>query len=184
MGVPAPEPLCPESRGLSLAELYREHFDFVWRNLLRLGVPENALEDAVHDVFVVAHRRLPEFEARSHPTTWLFAIATRVAHEQRRKHRRHRVEPTPELVDEDGLPPDEAAARIQARRQVHWALQQLEPGRRAVFVMVELEQMTIPVIAEALGIPLNTAYSRLRLARRDFEVAIRRLAARPTWRQQ
>ena len=73
---------------LSLAELYREKFDFVWRNLARLGVPDSALEDAVHDVFVVAHRRLPEFEGRSAPSTWLFAITYHVAQEHRRKHAR------------------------------------------------------------------------------------------------
>ena len=66
-------------------EVYSAHFAFVWRVLRTFGVPEPALEDAVQDVFIVVHRRLPEWEGRAQITTWLFAIARRVAQAQRRK---------------------------------------------------------------------------------------------------
>src|SRR5882724_509457 len=64
--------------------IYDAYFDFVWRSLRRLGVPEATLDDAAQDVFVVVHRRLPEFEARSTVKTWLFGIVLRVVATHRR----------------------------------------------------------------------------------------------------
>src|SRR3954452_10421913 len=64
---------------LTFEEVYAQHVGFVWRVLRSLGVPPAQLEDAAQDVFVVVHRRLPEFEGRAAITTWLFAIVRKVA---------------------------------------------------------------------------------------------------------
>ena len=76
----------------SFDEVYAAHFGFVWRVLRTFGVPAASLEDAAQDVFVVVHRRLPEFEGRAAITTWLFAIVLGVARNHRRSQRRRAPE--------------------------------------------------------------------------------------------
>ncbi|HEX4338588.1 MAG TPA: sigma-70 family RNA polymerase sigma factor [Polyangiaceae bacterium] len=162
--------------------IYEEHFDFVWRSLRRLGVPDAQLDDAVQDVFVVVHRRLPEFEGRSTIKTWLFGIALRVASALRRSAARRPTEPLVEDPPDEhaGLDADAQREASEAARLVHRLLDSLDDDRRAVFVLTELEEMTAPEISAALGVNLNTVYSRLRLARRDFDAALARHRARRT----
>jgi RNA polymerase sigma-70 factor (ECF subfamily) len=151
-------------------EVYSAHFTFVWRVLRTFGVPEPALEDAVQDVFIVVHRRLPEWEGRAQITTWLFAIARRVAQAQRRKDGR-----TDPLDEEPAGPADTFAAlsRAQAAATVMAILDTMDEDKRVVFALVELEQLSVPEVARMLELNLNTAYSRLRLARHAFELAVR-----------
>ncbi len=154
----------------SFDEIYEAHFAFVWRVLRTFGVPDAGLDDAAQDVFVVVHRRLPEFEGRSAITTWLFAIARRVAGSHRRKD--GRTEP---LVDEPAGTSDTFAAlsRAQAAATVMSILETMDDDKRIVFALVELEQLSVPEVARMLDLKLNTAYSRLRLARHAFELAVR-----------
>lgn len=156
----------------SFDEVYEQHAAFVWRVLRTFGVSDTQIEDAVQDVFVVVHRRLAEWEGRAAITTWLFAIARRVASTYRRRGNAH---PTDELVDEPPGPADTFAAmsRAQAAATVVQILQQLDEDKRTVFALVELEQLSVPEVARMLDINLNTAYSRLRLARHAFELAVR-----------
>lgn len=160
----------------SFDEVYAAHFAFVWRVLRTFGVPDAALEDAAQDVFVVVHRRLPEFEGRSAITTWLFAIARRVAGTHRRKAGTagHHVQ-LESLGDEPASATDTFAAlsRAQAAATVMAILDTMDEGKRIVFALVELEQLSVPEVARMLDINLNTAYSRLRLARTAFELAVR-----------
>ena len=150
--------------------LYCEHFDFVFRNLRRLGVGEAELDDALQEVYLVALRRIDEYRVGTHAKAWLFAIALRVASNQRRSQRRRGE---PQALDADQLGstqpgPFELTAQTEARRVLHDFLAQLDESRRAVFVMAELEQMTAPEIAQALSANLNTVYSWLRHARLEF----------------
>lgn len=160
---------------LSFASVYEAHFDFVWRNVRRLGVAEINLDDAVQEVFVVVHRKLPEFEGRSSVQTWLFGILRRVARDHRRVEKRRGLldELPPELADTAPRPDDEAGKQ-EAVRLLDRLLQHLDEDKRAVFVLAELEQMTAPEIALALDVKLNTVYSRLRAARREFEEVLAR----------
>lgn len=164
-----------------LAAIYREHLDFVWRSLRRLGAPEHALEDAVQDVFVVAARRLDDFEGRSSVRTWLFGIAMRVVRTQRRTLWRHKrkVEALAASRDPDAAPSE---GPPQERREAQVLLQQLldelDEDKRAVYVLAELEGMTANEIAAGLGANVNTVYTRLRAARRQLrEAAARHLDA-------
>jgi RNA polymerase sigma-70 factor, ECF subfamily len=165
---------------LNVGSIYDSYFDFVWRALRRLGVPAQQLEDAVQDVFVVVQRRLNDFEQRSSLKTWLFGIALRVAQEQRRHRRKHDVDVA--LADEGlvGSSPDPREALLQAETAgvVQSLLDRLAEDRRAVLVMIELEQFTAPEAAAVLGISVNAVHSRLRLARRDAEEALKRYRAR------
>jgi RNA polymerase sigma-70 factor (ECF subfamily) len=151
-------------------DVYSAHFAFVWRVLRTFGVPESALEDAAQDVFVVVHRKLGEFEGRAAITTWLFAIARRVAGAHRRK-----VDRTEVLAEEPASGSDTFAAlsRAQAAATVMAILDTMDEDKRIVFALVELEQLSVPEISRMLEINLNTAYSRLRLARQAFETAVR-----------
>ena len=155
------------------APVYERHFDYVWRSLRRLGVPEGAVDDALQEVFLVVHRRLPEFDGRASIKTWLFAIALRIAPQYRRAARRGEVDLDLEPAS-TAMGPDEALASARAARTLYAILDELEEARREVFVMAELEELPAKEIADLTGAPLNTVYSRLRLARRDFNAAVAR----------
>lgn len=160
-------------------EIYDQHFDFVYRTCRRLGVHERSLDDSVQDVFLVVYRRMDDFEGRSSVKTWLYGIARRVAKDYRRRAgRKERGMVPAEGLASDSAAPDEDAARRQAARVLEEMLQSLDAKKREVFVLAEVEQMTAPEIADALGINLNTAYSRLRAARAEFEKAVARHLAR------
>jgi RNA polymerase sigma-70 factor (ECF subfamily) len=163
-------------------ELYDEHFDFVWRSLRRLGVPASGLDDAAQEVFLVVFRRVSNFEGRSTLKTWLFGIAYNVARRSARSGFR-REEPLSEHVASAASNQEEAMSRAEAVRALYEVLDGLDADKRAVFVMAELEEMSAPEISEISGIPLNTVYSRLRAARSDFDVALRRRRARDEWRR-
>lgn len=153
-------------------EVYTSHVAFVWRVLRTFGLSGALLEDAVQEVFIVVHRRLPEWEGRAAITSWLFAIARRVAAAQRRRKGNQHHEPL-----DHQLPSDEdtfaAMSRAQAAATVFQILQQLDEDKRVVFALVELEQLSVPEVASLLELNLNTTYSRLRLARQAFERAVR-----------
>jgi RNA polymerase sigma-70 factor (ECF subfamily) len=156
--------------------VYDAGFKHVWHTLRRLGVVERDLEDAAHEVFVVVHRRLAEFDATRPLKPWLTGIAWRVAADERRRarHRRESLGEAPASTQTPGPGPEQALASEQARARVHRALQSLDLDRRVVFVMAELDGASAPEIAQALGIPLNTVYSRLRVARQRLADAVRR----------
>lgn len=156
--------------------MYESCARLVWRNLRRLGVPEPALDDAAQDVFLVVHRRLHEFEGRSSLRTWIFGIVLRVAARHRRKARGALVreaEIPSELGQALSAPahegPFERTLQRQASELLQRVLERLDDEKRALLVMVDLEQTSVAEAAEVLEVNLNTAYSRLRAARRAFE---------------
>ncbi len=165
----------------ALEDVYRAHFDFVWRSARALGVREGAIDDVVQEVFVIVQRRLPEFEGRSSMRTWLSGIALNVVrHHRRSAHRKspHEFSNEPP-TDVDSLPaaapsPHDVASLREGTRLLQLVLDGLDEKKREVLVLAELEEFSAPEIAEVLGIGLNTVYSRLRLAREEFA----RLAAR------
>jgi RNA polymerase sigma-70 factor (ECF subfamily) len=159
--------------------IFREHLGYLWHALRRLGVRERDLEDVTHEVFMAVLKKLDRYDTTRPLRPWLFGFAFRLASDYR-DLARHRYEVTGEGHEPafegpsalDGVLTNEALA--VARR----ALSELELGRRAVFILHELDECPMPEVAEALGIPLNTAYSRLRLARADLAATVRRLRSR------
>jgi RNA polymerase sigma-70 factor, ECF subfamily len=174
---PAPNGSLEPTRPLSLESLYREHFKAVWRVLRRLGVPPAQIDDAAQDVFLVVHRKLDGVDPGSRVRSWIFAVAVRVAHEYRRRAGRQRAEPfEDDLVDAAPGPARQSELR-EAIRLLEALLAELDDKKRVVFVLSELEQLTVPEIAEVLGVNLNTVYSRLRSAKRRFDAALARRQA-------
>jgi RNA polymerase sigma-70 factor, ECF subfamily len=154
---------------------YDQHVATVWRALIRLGVPRTDLPDAAQEVFLVAFRKLPEFEGRSKLSTWLVGISYRVASDRRRlaHMRRESGDGGAVLGARDiGPRPDEAVERSEGARLLDEILDVLRPEQREVFVMFELEEMSGKEIAALVGAPLKTVFSRLRLAREAFAATL------------
>ncbi len=168
----------------TLAEVYEEHFRYVWRCLRSLGVRDGALDDAVQDVFLVVQQKIADFDGGCQLRTWLYAIVLRVA---RRHREREAIEARRFSPHEDsGVCPTAGPPGGDLRRDVERserreiaqrALAELSEAKREVFVLACIERMTAPEIAEIGGLPLNTVYSRLRSARQDFADAVARLEA-------
>ncbi len=162
-------------------DVYAGELSFVWKTLWRLGVPERDLEDVAHDVFVVVHRKLGDYDPTRPLKPWLFGICFRVALDRRRKLSIAREQLSSRhddgadgTADGDGaLQADVVDApaiveRNEKKALVQKALATLPLEQRAVFVLHELDGLPIPACAEVLQAPLNTLYSRLRLARAAF----------------
>jgi len=166
---------------MTFQEIYDAHFRFTWRSLRRLGVPEADVPDAAQEVFLVVHRRLPEFEGRAKVTTWLYRICFRVANDRRRRAHVRREVPGEAAFASLADPrsgPDERTTRTDDLALLDAGLQEMDLDQRAVFTLFEFEEMTGQEIAETLEIPLGTVYSRLRLARESFRRGVKRQAAR------
>ena len=162
-----------------LAAVFDAHAAYVGRALRCLGVGERELPDAVQEVFVVVARKLEGFERRASIRTWLYAICIRQAMRVRRTAARRRED----AVAEPPVEPVAAGAQedaIEKRRKLEVALailDGLDESKRAVFVLYEIEQLPMSEVADIIGCPIQTAYSRLYSARRDIAA---RLAAKET----
>jgi len=168
-------------------EVYETHVDYLWRSARGLGVPEANVDDVLQDLFVVVHRRLADFEGRSSMRTWLTRILMRVVSEHRRRFRRKEgsnIELGDELIDPKENTPHDEVARKQAVRILGEMLDAMDGDQREVFVLAEVEQLAVPEIADILQVNVNTVYSRLRLARKDYERQLARVRAKDDWRQQ
>jgi RNA polymerase sigma-70 factor (ECF subfamily) len=147
-------------------QLYREHHRFVWRSLRRMGVAPDGLEDAVQEVFVVAARRLDDFEGRSSVKTWLFSIAMGVFRNERRATNRRRRRIAALAWFQQAFAP----ARPSAHERVELmdVLMSLDEEERAIIVLMELEGMSGREVADALGLSMHAIYRRHRHARRSL----------------
>lgn len=169
-----PADASPTSNGLDVRAVHAAHADFVWARLQRLGVRPGDLEDLFQEVFVVVHRRLHTFDGRAPIEAWLIGICAKVAAAQRRRahvRREELVEHVPEVATAEHAQ-DEAVARREDEARLQRALARLDPDKRTVFVMFELEEMSCQQIAEALEVPVGTVHSRLFAARKLFQKAL------------
>lgn len=162
------------------ARLFAVEGPRVLRVLRRLGVREADMEDVCQEVFIVVHRRAGEFRGASSVRTWIYGIALRCAlGYRRRKHVRDGVV----LVEEPAVPPEQPdeLERVRARRVLQAALDKLAEGPRVVFVLYELEQLSMREVAHTLEVPLATAYSRLHAARAALRDEFARLQRSGAW---
>ena len=169
----------------AFADVYQQTFAFVWRTARRLGVMDSAVDDVVQEVFVTVYRRLDQFEGRCSVKTWVFSILMGIVRNYRRSRRRKgAAEPIsapvvdPDLLEDRAADPLEQASRAQAGRMVHKLLDEMTEDKAIVFVLAELEGLTVPEISELIGANVNTVYSRLRAGRKEFDQALGRMRAR------
>jgi RNA polymerase sigma-70 factor (ECF subfamily) len=186
MDVLSAEPLVEPSKTATTAPerpsfeaIFADHAPLVWRALRRLGVADADVEDVCQQVFMTIDRRLESFEGRSAIGTWIYGICVRAAAAYRRGRMRRREDlvATPPDIATD--PPQIAELERQsALAALDDVLDELDEDKRAVFVLYEIEELSMKQVAVAVDCPLQTAYARLYAARKQFEAALRRAAAR------
>jgi RNA polymerase sigma-70 factor (ECF subfamily) len=161
---------------LSFDALFEEYASFVWRVLGRLGVRRSDVADASQEVFLVVHRRLASFEGRSSVKSWIYGICVKVAAGHRRQVRgaHDELDEDSRRVDGTSQEQEQELDQSRAREQLRQVLSQLDSDKREVFVLYELEELSMPEVAEALGCPVTTAYSRLHAARKLVRAAFAR----------
>ncbi|HEX6242690.1 MAG TPA: sigma-70 family RNA polymerase sigma factor [Polyangiales bacterium] len=159
--------------------VYRQYFAFVWSSARRLGVLPDSMDDLVQEVFIVIHAKLDTLERPEALRSWIYGVVRRTVSAHRRATRAHGV--TLNTEDDQagrGPTPLEQTESNQDLLLLQSLLAELDEPKREVFALVELEELSVPEAAEALEIPVNTAYSRLRAARQAFEAAVARHEAR------
>jgi RNA polymerase sigma-70 factor (ECF subfamily) len=166
----------------SFSAVYQQYFDFVWSCTRRLGIEPGAMDDVVQDVFIVVHGKLHTLERPESLRSWIYGIVRRTVSTHRRASRTRAAAGITAGLDLDveapGPNPFEQTEQNAELQLLSQLLGALDEPKREIFALVELEEFTVPEAAEALQIPLNTAYSRLRAARQAFESALARVEQR------
>jgi RNA polymerase sigma-70 factor, ECF subfamily len=168
-------------------EIYRLYFEFVWGCSRRLGVGELEIDDVVQEVFIVIHGRLSTLERPESLRSWIYGIVRRTVSTYRRARRAKNASASALLAEPSVQCPERSSPQDLAEQsdqvKLLWTLlEKLDPPRREVFVLAELDEMSVPEIASALDVPVNTVYSRLRVARRELEEALCRFHAQTSQR--
>lgn len=187
-----PDLAAPRDGGLPVLDfdsVYEDMVGFVWQAARRMGVRDADTDDVVQEVFVIVHGRLAEFEGRAQLKTWVFKILVNVMKHYFRTHARKPGDVASgsgteihELVASQDHGPAVALERMEALRVVDRLLSQLDEDKRMVFVLAEIEQMSLVEIADVVEANANTVASRLRAARSDFEKALARFQSREAGR--
>ena len=169
----------PTSEVLQFSVIYQTYFDFVWRCTRRLGVGPQAIDDVVQEIFIVIDARLSTLNSPTALRSWIYGIIRRTVLAHTRVDRA-RAESPLDATDEPSLMPTplDVAEHTDQVKLLWRLLAELDGPKREAFVLAELEEMTMPDIAQALEIPLGTVYSRVRAARQSFDAALARHTAR------
>jgi RNA polymerase sigma-70 factor (ECF subfamily) len=167
----------------SFRAIYDRYFDFVWSSARRLGVKPAALDDVVQEIFMVIHGKIDTLRRPESLRSWIYSIVRRTVSGYHRSQRTRGVSDIAfalhsESQQEPPLTPQELTEHSEDAKLLWELLGEVDAPKREVLMLVELDGMTVPEISEALELPLNTAYSRLRAARIAFEAALARRTAR------
>ena len=159
----------------SFAEIFRAHAPYVWRCLRRMGVDAGDVDDVLQEVFLVVHRRLGDYDGRASMKAWIYGICVRKASDHRKLAHKKRERVTDDVPEGASAVagPDASVAGRRALARLDQALGELDEEKRAAFVLYEIEGLGVAEVAAAVGVPLQTAYSRLTAARKHVELALR-----------
>jgi len=160
-----------EASKARLERMFTEHHDFIWRLLRRLGLSPGSADDGAQHVFLVAAERLADIKFGSE-RSFLFGTALRVARSQSRSERRWVLEEDMDFRRSEAGRPEELADQHRAIDLMGRILDGMTLDLRTVFILSELEGMTMPEVAALVEIPVGTAASRLRRAREAFRAAV------------
>ena len=163
--------------------IYKQYFDFVWASARHLGAARDAVDDVVQDVFIVIHSKLATLRCPEALRSWVYGIVRRTVSDYRRSSRTRDAAGARLGAEVKSTRPSQPSPLDVAERSAELdlldsVLAELDEPKREVFVMVEVLEMTVPEVVQSLEIPLNTAYSRLRMARQSFEEVLARHEAR------
>ena len=178
--LPRPTASATRDREARLRSIVENHIDFVARVLRNAGSPSAEIDDDVQRTFIIAARKLEDVRPGAEKSFILRVALNVAAHARRTLARRREVnaEPTLEMADA-AASPEQLADRKQARQMLDRILQGMHADLRTVFVLFEVEEMSMSEIADVLGIAAGTVASRLRRARQDFETIVTRLTRLP-----
>jgi RNA polymerase sigma-70 factor (ECF subfamily) len=162
-----------------LTDLVREYLSAVYRLLGHLGVPHSDLDDATQQVFMIVADKLSHIQPGSE-RAFITSVTARIASRWRRTHRRRKEKECAgdEWLEQSAAPepsPEQHLQLAEAQRMLLLALDALPDPQREVFVLFEIEELTLRDIAEALAVPQGTVASRLRAARDQFHRAVTQL---------
>jgi len=163
-------------RNARLRAALSSHFTSVWRMVQALGVPAASAEDVAQRVYLLFSNKLDQVRLGSE-RAYLMAAAVRMAANARRQLARSLEHPSDD-IDGAADPGPDAEGLLeakQARRLLDQVLASMSYEQREVFLLFELEQLSLTEAAEALGVPRGTAASRLRAARSVFQAGVQRL---------
>jgi RNA polymerase sigma-70 factor (ECF subfamily) len=178
------EPVGPEAAPAPVPPfqaVYARYFDFVWASARRLGVDSSAIDDVVQEILIAIHGNLHTLQRPEALKSWVYSVTRRTVSNHHRAVRARGGKTTTVVDDqlESHQPtPYEVTQKNSELLLLANLLAELDEPKRELFVLVEIEEMTVPEVADALDIPVNTAYSRLRAARLAFEAAVARHDAR------
>lgn len=162
-------------RPLSFESIFQTECSYVLRLLARLGVKESEREDLAQEVFLLVSQRLNTFDPDKPLRPWLFAFVFRVASNHRRlRHSKIQFEE----IDQNQPDPAASESAFETKQQqdlVIEVLQTIPFDRRTALIMHDIDGFEGAQIAEILSIPLNTVYSRIRVAREEFTASLHRL---------
>jgi RNA polymerase sigma-70 factor (ECF subfamily) len=154
-----------------LERIFTDHHDFIWRLVRRLGLSTGSADDAAQQVFLIAAERLSDIKLGSE-RSFLFGTALRIARSQSRNDRRWVLEEDMDFRRSEASRPEDLADQHRALDLMGRILDGMTLDLRTVFILSELEGMTMPEVAGLLEIPVGTAASRLRRAREAFRSAV------------
>jgi RNA polymerase sigma-70 factor (ECF subfamily) len=163
----------------SFDSIYEQYFEFVWASARRLGVHAAALDDVVQEIFMVIYSKIDTLRQPESLRSWIYGVVRRTVSDHHRARKTRAASGAAHAL-ESSLHPTSPPTPLDLSEQSDQAkllftlLEGLDAPKREVFILVELEEMTVPEVAEALEIPLNTAYSRLRAGRLALEAALAR----------
>jgi len=167
--------------GLEFASVYNDWFHEVERWVRALGAPDADREDLAQEVFIVVRRKMNTFDGRN-LAGWLYAITRLTVKDHgRRAWMRHlfkRRAPMPEDAASPADTPAMALERQEERRLLQQILSRMNPARRETFALFELSGYSGEEIAALQEIPLNTVWTRLHYARKEFMTAVEALRQR------
>ena len=167
----------------SFVDVYRTYFNFVWSITRCLGVDRAEQDDIVQEIFVIIYKRLETIEQPESLRSWIYGIIRRTACRYHRAKRTRLINTEtmnlePEVRQPEWCTPQIIAEQSEQVRLIWSFLEKIDAPKREVFILTEVEEMTAPEIAAAIGVPLNTVYSRLRAARQELDEALQKHHAR------
>ena len=169
--------------------IYAQYIDFVRFSARYFGVAPAAMDDIVQEIFMVIHRKLGTLRQPESLRSWIYSIVRRTVTDHRRSQlTRHATDLVlsffVETQQETQPTPLDLTEQSEAAALLRGLLDEIDPQKREVLVLVEAQGMTVPEISHGLEIPLDTVYTRLRAARIAFEAALRRRIAREKGRER
>ncbi len=170
----------------TLTQIAEREAEFLWLTLQRLGVRPADCKDVMQDVLMVVHRKLHTYDGRAPLRAWLYGICVGEASNHRRRawvRRERPFEPSDSVIDThadrtNDMDPERALVARQQQARFDAMLDELDPEKRAVLVMYEVEELSCEQIAATHGIPVGTVHSRLHAARKAFRAVLARWTKR------